>query len=389
MNPYEISPDLKVRHPSLLGVIPPGLRCAGHLKSRRNIPESIPGFFNNLAHFVENFGYDGAYHNPDHFNDVDLRFADNIKYLQQKYPGEFSERDYVAASMFAQGHDCVHNAERNIAYVLTVNGICTLYGYPDDNHSRIAVHDAMNYGNAEDNKANNGNRPLVPSWDEPIELSEEEMAAIVVDAIAYSNAISFETRCQVSGMIQASELKRSQTNGQPGFKRPRTQMEVLARLSDIGNFCDDIEPWLETSVNINVEVPWFTGTDVLSFIEEELHFINHYAKAMLETENIPLLRLVDGHELRARIPDYFPLRIREKEEYLLAMKERINELRAGDPRQELLANPANTPQRDIDDQLGRLAGIVRPALAKNNPALADPATPVPLALPPNLDRTLS
>lgn len=367
----EFSAEVIEKHPSLKGVVPPMLRLTGSVKEM-NIPLDIDGFFEDLDHFIKEFGYMGEYHTPEHFVDVEQRFLRDLEFLKGKHQSEFDDRDLLRAKMAARSHDVAHNAygKRQPAYFLTVNSICALYGFaPNGSHMVPSIIEAMNVGIEEDNALNNGSRPLVTGADDPIGLSEEEMSQIIEDAFAFRNGFSFDFRCEISGMIQATEFKRSMVDGKPDFKWPRTQMELLMKLADIGNFCEQVSSWLDTSVKVNTELPFFTGTTALEFINEELFFINTYVKPVLDAKNQPTILDIDGNHIPARVPDYYYTSIEEKERYLLHLRSEIERI----TEQIELGN--ELPE---SKELSEFCEAIRPALGKTDPRLLDQEVPVPL-----------
>jgi|GEM_PF-6489318 len=366
------APEVKGRHPSLQGVVPPMLRIHGKI-AEINIPLNVNGFFEDLQHFQDEFGYEGEYHNPEHFLDVERRIVEDIeKWLRKKFPGEFGDREVLQARMAAKAHDAAHNAygKHSPAYSLSTNQICALYGFaPNDSHILPLMIEALNAGIKEDNEINSGNRPTVSNGDELVGLSEEEMSQIVQDAFAYRNGFDFDFRCEISGMIQATEFKRSMNGDEPGFKWPRTQMELLVKLADIGNFCDPVDRWISISTKVNTELPFFTGTNAREFINEELAFINTYVKPLLNPNNRPLIRDVDGELIPARIPDYYLTSIKEKENFLKRLRQEIDEI--------TIAIQSGEGIKE-SEELSKFKEAIRPALAKTDKRLKDPKVEVPL-----------
>src|SRR5690606_34091892 len=145
-------------------------------------------FFEDLRNFIEAFEHKGEYHNVDHFIDVDQRFVKILDEIQNQHPGEITTEDYLLAKMFALRHDSVHNAHRNVPFTLSVKDIDELYGYSTKNYRILkAIKESLNTGIVEDMTITGDERPGVETYTEAISLSEEEMAAIVVDALAYKN----------------------------------------------------------------------------------------------------------------------------------------------------------------------------------------------------------
>jgi len=365
-------------HPSFQGVVPPLLRIQACSKKAKilNIPLDVNGFYEDLLGFIERFGHKGEYHNHEHFVDVAQRFKTDLEFLKKKYPSEFDDLDFLKAEMASRSHDAVHNAygKHDPAFTLSANQICALYGFaPNNSHMLGQIVEAINFGIEEDNRLNGGTRPTISkkktNGDEPITLSEEEMSQIVQDAYAYRNGFSFDLRCEISGMLQATEFKRSMIEGQPAFKWPRTQMELLMKLSDIGNFCDPTDHWIATSTRVNTELPFFKGISAIGFINEELFFINTYVKPVLDPKNQPTIEDVSGDRIPARVPDYYLTSIVEKENFLLRLRSEIESI-----------TEAKDAGIEIDEsnELKQFKEAIRPALAKTDNRLNDPKVEVPL-----------
>lgn len=347
------------------------LRLNGITK-KMNIPLDINGFFEELKSFMEDLGYPGAFHNIDHSDDVERRFHRDLLYLKNKYPGEFDDREFLMASMASMSHDCIHNAygQRQPPIVMTANSICELYGLDlNDSHMRLRIIEAINIGIDQDNQSTNSERKKVTDPDATIAMSEEEMSQIVQDAFAYKNGFAFEFRCDISGMVQATESKRSMSEGKPGFKWPRTQMELLMKLADIGNFSEPIDVWLSACDKAITELPFFAGTSALEFVNEELVFINTYVKPALDVENHPTFTDLDGKEIPVRVPDYYYTSIDEKERYLFRLKAEIEATF-------LLEATGDKPQES--QELKQFKEAIRGALGKTDKRLLDPKNPVPL-----------
>ncbi len=359
------------KHPSLIGVVPPLLRINSTM-TKVNIPLNISGFFEDLKSFQNEFGYDGQYHNPAHFEDVERRISKDIKHLKRKFPGEFGDREILQAHIAARSHDIVHNAygKHSPSYTLNANQICALYGFaPNDSHMLPLIIEAMNAGIEEDNRINLGERASIRDGDEPIGLSEEEMSQIVQDAFAYRNGFDFDFRCEISGMVQATEFKRAMNVDKPGFKWPRTQMEYLLKLADIGNFCEQIDTWVETSTRVNTELPFFTGTNAREFINEELTFIDTYVKPVLDVDNQPRIIDVEGQFVPIRIPEYYVTLILEKENFLKELRAEIDTIAIAQQSGEEVAE---------SKELKKFKEAIRPSLAKTDKRLSDPKVKVPL-----------
>ena len=366
------SKQLILDHPSLIGVIPPALRFKNDRPE--NIPFNAKGFFDDLNDFLESFDHVGEYHNPSHFEDVKNRFINDLQNIADFFHTELISKIPLLATAFSLGHDCVHNAygKRQPTFEMSIKTICEFYGFDsEDPKTQKKVMDAINFGINQDNELTNGERALVSNPDEVIALSEEEMSAIVVDSFAYRNGFDFETRCLLAGMFQATEFKRSMDDGLPGFKWPRTQMELMAKLADLGNFCDEINEWLEISTKVNIEVPWFNGTTALDFIEEELHFINNYLRPVLDPQNLPIVIDANGNSTRAKVPELYLSAVAEKEDHMLKLKAEIEAI--------ILAGNPGTSIPPYSEDLEEFLRIIRPALAKTDPELADPLNPIQLA----------
>lgn len=157
--------------------------------------------------------------------------------------------------------------------------------------------------------------------------------------------------------------------GQPAFKWPRTQMELLMKLSDIGNFCDPTDHWIATSTRVNTELPFFKGISAIGFINEELFFINTYVKPVLDPKNQPTIEDVSGDRIPARVPDYYLTSIVEKENFLLRLRSEIESI-----------TEAKDAGIEIDEsnELKQFKEAIRPALAKTDNRLNDPKVEVPL-----------
>lgn len=369
-----VSPELQRQHPSLQGAIPPFLRF-GDKYHKQNIKQDIRGAKKELMLFINKFGHSGQYHNLEHFNKVNEYISTAIRTVMESHPGIFSEQDLIAGEIFAYGHDCVHNGAREIPYTLNLLSIGELYGF---NYSNVWIHDhlrgAINFGILEDNNITNGNRKLIVSNTEPIELSEEEMSSIVTDSILYRNGIGFDLRCKISGMIQATEFRRSMEDGHPGFKWPRTALEVIAKLSDMGSFCEDINTWLRVCSNIYLENPSYKVNDALSFVELESDFINNFLKPIFNPNFIPKVIGYEDDSIPPYIADYFYQKIVEKEEFLSRIKTLIEN---ADQNLSQLSNSGI----DTDDELTRLSQAILPVLQKNNLSLEGEKNPIPLASP--------
>ncbi|MFN8015840.1 MAG: hypothetical protein U0R17_04445 [Acidimicrobiia bacterium] len=365
---FQLPANVLIKHPSLIGVIPPLLR----LPSNPNVPLSIDGFFDDLNKFVTNFNYKGYYHNPEHFQDVERRIETDLYTIEDEFGYKFSPEERLIAKAFARGHDAVHNGKRpkDEHYFLTVNKICELYGIDTASLTwRRKIKEAINFGINEDIELTGEQRAKITFFDRPIALSEEEMTAIVVDALAYRNGFSFEDRCTLAGMIQATEFKRSMKDGQPWFKWPRTQLEVIGKLADMGNFCDGIHNWLDTSTKINMEVPWFNGTSALDFIKEELHFIDNLLAPVLDKTKMRVLH-PNGEIGEPFIPTNYLEAVKEKRDFVAKLHDEIEGLiKAG------LHNLGERMSKDLKE----LLRIIRPALAKTDRSLEDETHPVTIA----------
>ncbi len=365
---YTIDESRFSTDPSLIGVIAPGIRLEKILGKNPNRPENIEGFFADLDNFIRGFNYPGFYHSPSHFLDVENRFFWIMDMIEETSGFEFSAQDRLLAKIFSKGHDCVHNATKSKEqkFYLSVESICELYGLEPTEDTLRHLLNALNVGIEEDNDLSGAYREPITSTSEPItQLSDEEMSAIVVDAFAYKNGFDISLRIKTHGLIQASEVSRSLNPActGPGFKWPRTHLELIAKLADLGNFTQDIDSWLKASTNAFVEQDRFKGTTAIEYVDAEIEFLELIVENMLKPENLPRYEW-DDNVIAVYIPKYFSEKLTEKLDYLHKIELEI-----------LRFNPENGFSADLRNFLSH----IRPALEKNDLALSNPTSEVTLS----------
>ena len=345
-NKYELQLQILKQHPSLIGVIPPVLRFDAI--KYLNVPDlrayraryRLDRAYQLIEEFQDHFAYEGKYHVPIHFLDVEARLLDDIENL--RIIGiKFSLEKIALAKIFSRTHDIVHNAGKEIPYFLTVKKIANLYGF-DSNCNKVLqeIMCAINFGIEQDNiyslaehnsDSNSDSkfepRELIDTYHDHIKLSDEEMSGIVADSILYKCGFSDKERRILSGLIQATEFRRSFTVvGKPGIKFPRTQFELLAKLADIGSFYGSTEKWLKLSLDLIQET--FAGKKMspLDFVDFELEFFNSFVKLVLKDENLPIVRSSNGLLQKAIVPQTFVREVRVKLEYLEDLRQELVKL---------------------------------------------------------------
>ena len=87
-NKYELQLQILKQHPSLIGVIPPVLRFDAI--KYLNVPDlrayraryRLDRAYQLIKEFQDHFAYEGKYHVPIHFLDVEARLLDDIENLR-------------------------------------------------------------------------------------------------------------------------------------------------------------------------------------------------------------------------------------------------------------------------------------------------------------------
>lgn len=369
---YDFNPSTKRQHPSLLGVVAPALRFNAYRfpNSEKLILKPARRF--EYAHamfkkFQSTFEYKGKYHIPPHFGDVEVRFLESLKQLSG-FGYKVDKEKIELAKIFAIAHDIVHNAGKIHPYYLTVTRIAKLYGFDLPNDEVLEeIKNSLNYGIQEDNDISLWEqeisardekfvpRKLIKSYNGKIDLSVEEMSAIVTDAILYKCGYTMRQRRIMSGLIQATEFLRSLTpEGNPGIKFPRTQYELIAKLADMGSFYGSIEEWLKLSVDFILEAAKDLIKTPKDFIEFGRNFLNNFVKPILTLKNLPPASNKNGSNEKAIVPPMCLAGIDEKLSYF-----------------ETIINEFTKHGIDPTSQLFDATGKVLDSIREVSPVLAD------------------
>lgn len=361
---FELNSSVKRQHPSIVGFVAPGLRFNVDKyvnRTHKNVTPSAKAqrAFNMIQNYQDDFVYEGKYHIPPHFSDVEQRFLSNL--LDVANIGfKIDASKVVLVKIFARTHDIVHNAGKDKPFHMTVKSIASLYGIDPKNTDALdEIMSAINFGIQEDNeicewdhvansrKGKFKKRPLVRSYGSKIHLSDEEMSGVVADAILYTCGFTHKERRMLWGWIQATEFARSLTpEGNPGIKYPRNQFELVAKLADMGSFYGSIEEWLRLSADFILENCFSEITSPIDFVEFEYKFFRNFVQPILRSENLPDAGIVNGRNDKAVVPQECIIGMEEKMRYLDDIKHELQEL-------------ANRQITDLTDKTGKLVSGVK------------------------------
>ena len=386
---FAFSAAVKKSHPSLIGVVPPALRFnadkyANRERQKRRQQSKIKTAFQMIKQQQASFKYEGKYHIIPHFGHVEERFVNDLQQLE-RFGIKFDMQKYNLAKLFARTHDIVHNAGKEKPYFLNVKKIADLYGFDSSDENVLKdILGSLNFGFEEDNKitaelyrkyglsdAEVEYRPMVKTFREKLKLSEEEMSAIVADAILYKSGFSHKDRRILAGLIQATEFKRSLIDGKPGIKFPRTQFELVAKLSDMGSFYGSVEEWLQLSVDFILE----TKPSIKSlrdFLKFELAFFELFVKPVIEEHNLPDVRISNGKIIKAIVPQVCIDGINEKIEFIKNALQELDELAANSITEvtDSTGNIISGISSKLSSAMKRMIEIVKPTIAEDAKAPA-------------------
>lgn len=395
---YEFNASTKTRNPSLVGFVAPGLRFNVDkyvLRTMKNIAPEKKAIraFNMIQEYQDDFNYEGKYHIPPHFLDVEQRFLSSLKYLA-KFGLKVDNKKITLAKIFARTHDIIHNAGKEEPYFMTVVSIAKLYGIDvNDRQALEEIKESINFGLKEDNdicqwdheicgrQSKFVKRPLVDSYTSKIFLSDEEMSGVVADAVLYTCGFAASERRIIWGWIQATEFARSLTpEGNPGIKFPRTQYELIAKLADMGSFYGSIEEWLRLSVDFILENAKAAITTPFEFIEFEYNFFRNFVQPILRLENLPNLRVINCKDEKAIVPEVCIVGMQDKLRYLDQVRKEFGKF--GNSRFAELVDRTGNVYSEVKESIGKHALQFLDLIGLD---LVDEAVSLPLSEPVSID----